>query len=459
MKMKATIQIKKTTKNSLIMLFAVLTAIASVKCGGGGGIAPNIYFPDLDPAQYNDPNYVEGWNNLKNGKTREASKYFEKSILDEEKLLVGYGYTYLAQNKLGMAKTNFERCLSINPENMQAQFGLANIYELLKENDRAFSVYSKLRAAYQGNTWVKARYDSLKNTETQNSMKLAEKYRAEKNMPAYIKALETASDYSPENVKIKVEIADFYVLQQQYQKASHYYEDALEKLPDNEEISIKLAGLYEKTDRFDSAILIYKKIQEMKPTDKTIPLKIEQLKTRFNALKLPEKFKNIFFKENINREEIAALLGHYFDKYLESRQPLIITDIGNSFAREYIIKICSLGIMQLRPDHSFDRFPTLNRAAFAVTFDALLKYLEKSGKGKYSIRFTPLEKTIEPSDISPLHKDYDVIKFLLNSEIMKLDPENNFNPTRDISPSETLVAIQKILNSIRPLASGGREPY
>jgi len=252
-------------------------------------------------------------------------------------------------------------------------------------------------------------------------------------------------------VKIKVEMGDIYLSRMQYEKAMHQFELALEVLPNNEELMSKLAGIYENTKKYDSALLLYQKMQEQKPSDKTITRKIESLKVKFNETSLPEKFKSIFFKQFVAREDLAALLGYYFDKYLEKRQPLIITDIGNSFARDYIIRVCSLGIMNVRPDHSFDRFPSVTRATLAVTIDALLKYLEKSNNNAYIIQFTPVDKTVEPADISHVHKDFEVIKFLLNAEIMKVDASNNFNPAQNVTPSEVLLAIQKISNSIRPV--------
>ena len=72
-------------------------------------------------------------------------------------------------------------------------------------------------------------------------------------------------------------------------------------------------------------------------------------------------------------------------------------------------------------------------------------YLENYG---LDIRFTPYENIVEPPDISPLHKNYKIIKFLINSQIMRLDAENKFNSTLNISPAEAFTSIKKILNSI-----------
>jgi tetratricopeptide (TPR) repeat protein len=428
----------------------VLVCIAAITgCGGAAPVNMDFYIPDLDQTQYNDPFYQEGWDNLKQGKPDRAIKNFKQSRAVEEKLYLGFGYAYLARNKIQLARRNFEKCLAVNPGNLRARFGLAAMFELSAEREKAFRIYSRLRASHPGNAWVKVRYDYIKTTETENYLKKAEQYKIEKQSGAYIDALEGASRYSPEIVEIKVEIADFFVSQEQYEKAARQYEGILEKLPNHQEILLKLAAVYEKMSKFDSAVVIYKKMQELKPGDLEISNKINELKAKFYELKLPVKFKNIFFKEELSREDLAALIGYYFETYLETPPPVIITDIGGSFAKEYIIKVCTLRIMRLRPDHSFERFTTVNRAVFAVVIDGLLKYLEKYKTGAYSLQFTPLDEVTEPADISPLHKDYEIIKFLVNSGIIKLDAGSNFNPTRSISPSEALVAIRKILNSIR----------
>jgi len=439
----------KLTLKLLPIIMVIILMMVNPGCGGVRQVNTNIHIPELESSLDNDFYYIEGWKKLKEGKPGEAIKNFEQSGSGDENLFVGYGYAFLAQNKLAMARRNFEKALEINPGSLQAQFGFAEMHELLNEKKKAFQVYSKLRALYPANAWIKVRYDSIKTSETEKYLKEAELYKRENQEDAYISALETAAWYSPEMIDINVEIADFFNSKQQYQQAVNRYEKVLEKLPHKWELLTKLADVYEKMNRFDSALVIYRKMQELRPGDLHISNKINELKIKFYESNLPPKFKNIYFKSEINREELAALLGFYFDKYLESQPPVIITDISGSFAKEYIIKVCSLEIMNLRPDHSFDRFPTINRAALAVVINALLKYLEKNAPGGYDMQFHPLDEVIEPADISPLHKDYETIKFLLNSGILKLDRKNFFNPTRNVSPYEVLETIKKIITSIQ----------
>lgn len=440
---------KRTLEITGIAILTGILLLVMAGCGGKEPVNTSIHIPELDKDKYNDSFYKEGWKHLKAGNPDLAIKNFQESNSVDEKLFVGFGYAYLAKNKIGLARKNFQRALEINPDNLHAQFGMATMYEQTGDKENAFLIYSKLRTLHPEHAWVKIRYEYIKSTQTEFYLKQAEKFKNEYNMEAYINSLKTASEYSPEIVDIQVEIADHFNFQEQYDKAVVQYEKVLEKLPNNEELLLKLAAVYEKMKKFDSAVMIYQKILESKPGDLDITNKINELKIKFYEVNLPVKFKNIFFKEDLNREELAALIGYYFEKYLEPRPPVIITDISGSFAKEHIIRVCTLKIMQLRPDHSFNRFAKINRASFAVVIHALVKYLEQSETGAYDIRFTPLDDVVEPADISPLHKHYKLIKFLVNSQIIELDDNNNFRPTALVTPPKVLKSIKKILNSIK----------
>jgi len=80
-----------------------------------------------------------------------------------------------------------------------------------------------------------------------------------------------------------------------------------------------------------------------------------------------------------------------------------------------------------------------------VILNSLVAYLEKNG---HPLHFTPLAKASTGADLSPLHKNYDAITFLVNSQILHLDPTNNFNPTQPVLPADVIYALKKVLNSI-----------
>jgi Tfp pilus assembly protein PilF len=443
----------KATMSLILKLALVLLISGFVGCGGVSRVNTGAAVPELDTDLYNDSAYTAGWEKLKAGKPADAIKKFQESAAADEKLYIGFGYAFLVQNKLGLAKQNFEKALASNPGNWQAHFGLAAMYESIKDMPRAFYIYSRLRAKYPENNRVKIKYENIKTAETRRYLEKARQLKLENKTDKYIEALKEAAAYSPEMTDIEIQMADFFYSQGQYDKAALHYENVAEALHDlaqKKEILLKLAGVYERNSKYDSAIIVYNNLLELESGNIVFINKISDLKVKFYEENLPAKFKNIFFKEDVTREDVAALIGYYFDKYLDARPAIIITDIGNSFARDQIIKICTLGIMQVRPDHSFDRLPVIDRAAFTVIINNLVKYLEEE-KG-YSVKLAPAEQVGDPADISPMHKDYGIIRFMVNAQLIKLDKENNFNPTLKVTTGEVLATIRKLLNSIETAA-------
>ncbi len=443
----------KATIKLILRLGLVLLISGFVGCGGVSRVNTGAAVPELDTALYNDSAYTLGWEKLKAGKPEEALKKFQESTVVDEKLYIGFGYAFLAQNKVSLAKQNFEKALAINPENWQAHFGLASMYESVKDIARAFHIYSRLRAKYPENDRIKTKYENIKVAETQRYLEKARQLKLENKTDKYIEALKDAAAYSPEMTDIETEMADFFYFQGQYDKAALHYENVAESLHDlsrKKEILLKLTEVYEKNLKYDSAIIVYNNLLELEPGNIAFMNKVSDLKIKFYEENLPAKFKNIFFKEDVTREDVAALIGYYFDKYLDARPAIIITDIGNSFARDQIIKVCTLGIMKVRPDHSFDRLPVIDRAAFAVIINNLVKYLDE--EKEYTIKLAPAVEIVDPADISPEHKDYGIIRFMANAQMLKLDKENNFNPTLKVTTSEVLGTIRKLLNSIEPAA-------
>ncbi len=431
-----------------IRLAPVLLIFIISACAGGGStdIKPALRIPDISVDGTTDSFYEEGWRALKEGKPKIALECFEKSNAKEDKLYVAYGYTMLAQKKYAFARRHFRKALDLNPNYLQAELGMAALYEALGDQEKAFNTYARLLAKYPENAWIKIQYQKIKSSQTEFFLNQAETYKNEERYEQYIAALERASYYSPGIIEIKIKIADYYTARKEYDKAVLQYEKILEELPNKEEILIKLADVYERMEKVDAAIMVYKTLLSIKPGDIGIINKINDLKVKFYESDLPPKFKEIFFKKTITREDLAALLGFYFQRYLHlDTSPVIIRDISGSYAREYIVSICSLGIMKVRPDHSFDRFSEVSRASFAVVLDALLQYLGHNG---YAVRISPLEEVVEPADISPLHMYYKVIKFLVNTRIMQLDPENKFNSTAKVSPSSAIASIKRILYNI-----------
>ncbi|HSQ35897.1 MAG TPA: tetratricopeptide repeat protein [Candidatus Binatia bacterium] len=422
-----------------------LLILFTFACGGVKPVQIDFHLPALQNNDAGDALYRQGWEQLQNGDSDAAYRSFQLSDAPLARKQAAFGYVFLARKKFSAAASQFSQALETDPENIEAGMGLAMILESEGKTADAFRAYGNLLVKSPADAWIKLKHESIRTNATQEFLLEAEK---SKNIDKekYIRALEQAAWFSPEMTAITLQIADHYYAENDWPRSLPYYEAVLEKDAHHQAVLQKLAAIYEKGEKFDLAIVTLDRMLALKPGDPFLEGEKNRIRDRIQEMNLPEKFKKIFFKTEINREELAALIGFYFDRYIQmDRSPEIITDIDGSFAREQIIKTATAGIMSARPDHTFDRFSIPNRATFAVILNALIQHLRKNGQ---ALHFTPLATAAAGADLSPLHKNYDLIAFMVNSQILPLDAENNFSPTRSVTPADVIYALKKILNAI-----------
>jgi tetratricopeptide (TPR) repeat protein len=419
--------------------------LLTIACGGVKPAKIDFHLPALPAGDVSDANFRQGWEQLQKGDSDSAYKSFQLSEVSLDRKQAAFGYVFLARQKYSAASNQFAQALATNPENVEAGMGMAMIQEFEGQVTEAFRAYASLLARAPDDTWLKLKYESIKTSSTQEYLRQAEAV-LNSDKKKYVECLEQAHFFSPEITAITLKIGDFFYGENEWPRSRPFYEAALEQEPYNQDVLQRLAAIYEKDGKFDLALVTLDRLLALKPGDPVLEGEKKRINDRFQEMNLPEKFKRIFVKAEINREEMAALIGYYFDRYIEmDGAPVIITDIDGSFAREQIIKTCTAGIMSVRPDHSFDRFSIPDRATFAVNVKALIGYLKARG---HVLRFTPLPDPVESLDLSPLHKNYETIKFLVNAQILPLDADRLFNPTRSVSPNDVIFALKKILNSI-----------
>ncbi|MCU0276010.1 MAG: tetratricopeptide repeat protein, partial [Acidobacteria bacterium] len=411
--------------------------LLTVACGGVKPVTIDFHLPAIESGSFSDSFYRRGWEQLKNGDSEAAYRSFQLCEAPLDRKQAAFGYVFLARKRFSAAAEQFARALETNPGNIEAGMGQAMILELEGRTAEAYRAYGDLLLRSPADAWIKLKHDAIRAGATQNHLLEAEKAKAG-DKARYIRELEQAAFYSPDMAAITLQIADHYFAAGDLQRSLASYEAVLDREPHNEAVLLKLAAIYEKKEKLELALVALERLLALKPGDPFLEGEKQRIRDRFQELTLPEKFKKIFFKTEVNREELAALIGFYFDRFIEMPgPPEIITDIDGSFAREQIIKTVTSGILRARPDHTFQRFAAPDRAAFAVTLHALIEYLKGRGRAP---RFTPLAEAPLISDLSPLHKNYDAITFLIRSQVLALDGQGNFNPTQPLSPTEVIFA-------------------
>ncbi len=430
-----------------IVVLVVILAFTWLSCGGVRRVAVDFHLPGPAAAIGTDDDYVSGWEALERGEADAALASFRRSRAPAALTLAAQGYALMALKRWGDAHRQFEAALRQDPRGRQAAIGLAILADLQGDREKAFQAFGRLLAETPDEAWLRLRYDALKLAGTEAALRRAEAAKAAGDGAGTLRALQQGAYFSPEMVAIQQQIADTLFAAGDFLQALPCYEKLLDRQPHNAELLLRLADVYERLGKFDSALLALNRLLAFRPGDAALEGRRASIRERFLAQDMPPRFKNLFFKEAINREDLAALIGLYFGRHIPiAGEPLIVTDIAGSYAQEQIVRVASAGIMPLRPDHSFARASAPDRADFAVTLRRLIDHLEK--RRGLSLHIPLAAERFDPADVTPLHKEFATISFLVNAGILSLDPERNFNPTAAVTADEAVFALKRILHGL-----------
>ncbi len=82
-----------------------------------------------------------------------------------------------------------------------------------------------------------------------------------------------ALQYSPENVPLRLQVAQLMVNEKMYEEAAIQFQTALEKSYGNVKAQLGLAACYYHLQKYSTAVIIYEGIQDMPPADKVLYVK------------------------------------------------------------------------------------------------------------------------------------------------------------------------------------------
>ncbi len=222
----------------------------------------------------------------------------------------------------------YEKLLGLNPEDTALIRHLADIYNNLKEFEKAAALYEKLLELDPDNTALIRHLADIYNNLKQ----------LDKAIPLYEKLL----GLNPEDTALIRHLADIYNNLKEFEKAAALYEKLLELDPDNTALIRHLADIYNNLKDYDKVIPLYEKLLKSDPDntqiiqrllgnyhdlndyDKTIPLYEKLIKQDPGNTALLKQFADICSK--VNKPGKAALL---YEKLLlegDLRNPQLVKD-------------------------------------------------------------------------------------------------------------------------------------
>jgi tetratricopeptide (TPR) repeat protein len=411
---------------------------------------PNLYIENL-PQSLVTPLTLEeriqmdeAWDLIRQGQPDKAEKALLRLGPESPLYAVGLGYVSLLREDFPAAEESLKLAVTNTPDSMLAHLGLAQLYQKTGDEDREFNELREVLKVDASNSWAKEGYERLKLQKTEQAVTSAKEAAArgdnETAKQSYLKALH----YSPEAVDVHLALADLYRSENKISSALVHLKAAIEGQPDNVKALQMYAEALAEAKQYDKSLDIYQRVLELDPGNQAARRQVEELKNKLGIVELPSRYNDIPLSAAVTREDTAALLAVKLRDLLgeTQAQPLIIVDISASWASKYIVKVTSLGLLQVHSNHAFQPKRTITRAELAETLYRTIRYLE--GKGHKFIQQIPPSRIRVP-DVTLDHIYYQPISQVISYQVMELYPDMTFRPDQTVPGTEAIKAIDILL--------------
>jgi tetratricopeptide (TPR) repeat protein len=378
----------------------------------------------------------KAWRDLMAGDVPEAEKAFQKLAGRRGDLVpaqTGLAYTRLKLGRLPEAAQGFSRVLALRPDYVPALVG-AGVVALRQQDPPAALVHFKRALLAQpGDAALRKRVAELKIQITEK--RVAEAHAAlaagepAKAEEGYRQALEAA----PEVSGVRLELADLLEGSGDPSAAA----DVLEADPtDDRQVLSRLGSLLVGLRQYERALDAWRRLLARDPRDAEALKRSREAIAAIEFAKMPEEYQRIPVAARISRADLAALLSVKLPQLakLGRREPKVAIDISGSWAREHIVSVLALEVMDVYPNHSFQPGAVVRRGDLARAAARVLDLFHLRGGGNGPA----------PTDMARTNLYFDAAVRVVGAGLMGLSPEGAFEPWRPVSGQEAVEVISGV---------------
>jgi tetratricopeptide (TPR) repeat protein len=383
----------------------------------------------------------KAWRDLLAGEVPDAEKTFQKLAGRKPGLVqaqTGLAYARLKIGRLPEAATGFGRVLADRPDYTPALVGAGVTAQRQKDATAALAYFRRALAIQPGDASLRKRVAELKLQVTEK--RVAEAHAAlEASDPAkaeecYRQALEAA----PEVAGVRLELADLLESTGDPSAAA----DVLEADPtDDRQVLSRLATLLTGMKQYERALDAWRRVLARDPKDPEALKKSREVIAAIEFARMPEEYQRIPQAARISRADLAALIAVKVPQLarLQNREPKVAIDISGSWAREHIVSVLSLDIMDVYPNHSFQPGAVVRRGDLARSAARVLDlFRARAPEGP------------APSDMARTNLYFDAAERVVGAGLMGLTPEGAFEPWRPVSGQEAVEVISGVARLVGP---------
>ena len=427
---------------------ALLLAAAALSCArptpprapeGEDYVFPGARSGELGPEE--SRRIEKAWRSLTGGDAAAATESFRRLLAQRPGLVpaeTGLGYARLRAGRFAEAGTLFDSVLARAPDYLPALLGAGSAASRRGEALAALGFYRRAQAVAPQDPVARRRLAEVKLQVTER--RVAEAHAAlqagdsDRATEMYRLALEAA----PEVGGLRLELANLLVSRGEAAAAAAVLEADPEA---DRQVLIRLGEVLIGLGEYPRALEAYRRLLARDPRDPEALRRSREAREALELLQMPEEYRLIAAAPHITRADLAALVSVKVTALarITNREPKVAVDISGSWAREHIVTVLALDIMDVYPNHTFQPGATVRRGDLARALGRTLDLLHY-----------PRSPSPALTDMPPSNLFFDDAVRAVGAGLLELSPTGAFEPWRPVSGREALDVLEALVRLVGP---------
>lgn len=361
------------------------------------------------------------------------------------------GFLMLARSATAEARTRFQQALTVSPGYATALYGLGFVAEVEGDRVAGLDWYRRAVEADPRLAAASVRLQVLRLEQAQVLIAEGERAAESGDDAAAVLSYGAALELGPDVLEPYLRIAAIQRRGGQNEDAIRTLRAARDRIGDLRIVLEPLGQALQESGAYDEAYDVFQALLDVVPDDAEVRAMVASARELYFTTSLPEPYRQIEDKRQIVRQDLAALiairlpsLGERAD---EARRGVIIIDIEDSWAEDYIREVVQWGVMQVFQNHAFGPELVIKRQFFAEIAYRVLELLDATDDAPRA----------RLSDVATEHYFYDQIRVVVGQGILPVGPRGSFGLLEPVSGAEAVAAVQRLVRFARsPGASAGR---
>ncbi len=381
------------------------------------------------------------WRQVQAGQTAAAESQYQKLLARHPALIAaesGLAYARLRAGRILDAARGFDGVLALRPDDFPALVGAASAAVRRGDPDLALGFYRRAAAAKPGDALVRRRESEIKLQVTERSVAAGRVALAAGQTDAAVAQYRHALDAAPELAGLRIDLAN--LLAQGGDGAGAVA--VLEADPAGDrQVLLRLGEIATAQNDPGKALDAYRRLLARDPKDPEALRRALAAREAVDLSQMPEEYRRVFTSPRLTRADLAALVATKVTALARAGQgdPQVAIDISGSWAREHIIRVLSLGIMEVYPNHTFQPGATIRRGDLARAVARVLELLH-----------WPESQAPTLKDMTRSNMLYDAAARAVGAGLMDVTADGSFEPWRPVSGQDAAAVLTALVRLVGP---------